>query len=379
MIFPHVIRIAVGDENRWQWTQAIESYEIVADMMEVSDGTRMRFRFERELWDMCKPDRGVNVFIDDVQVFSGLIDERLRTKKKGTNEIEISARDKAGRMLDESARLIKLRGLGIVDLATKLVSPLLSVTTSNATNRRIVVGPRLKQHSKEPAIDTGKGAKKKVEPGETVWQVLSHFLEEGNLIAWCTADGKQLVLGKPNYQQQPQWRFMVPSAGSPNVAEGNVEEIERKESIADRYSIVVAVGAHPGSTGRVGIAKNGPNADGTGLDFRVRKRLIVKDDGIGSAGDAKKRAEREMQERDGRGKSLVLRVPGHGATFGPEQRPALFAFDTIATVVDEDIDAVEDWYITRVVWSGKKGDGPGAGQRTELGCVPVGTDLRIAQ
>lgn len=373
MITPHEISIAVGNESAWQWSNAVDSYDFTSDMLAAADSFRLRFRFDREMWNLCEKDNAVQVFIDGVRVYYGLIDDRDRFKARGKNEIEIAGRDRGGRILDESAPLLSLRGLGIVDLAKKLAPSPLKVVTSNLENRWLLVGPKLKSHSKEPAIDTGRGAKRKVEPGESRWQILQHFLEEAGCLAWVTADGRSLVIGKPNYQQQPQWIFVCPSADSPNANEGNVLELHRHESIAERYAKITVVGAYPNSTGTSYTWRDGPNADGTGKTFRVPKSLIVQDDGIGSAKAAKARAEREAAERDGQGKTLRLVVPGHGARGADGERTSIYCFDTIANVVDEDIEADERWYVTRCTYSGSKSP---VGQRTELEMVPVGTDLR---
>jgi prophage tail gpP-like protein len=373
VIAPHEISIAVGNEASWQWSNAVDSYDFTSDMLAAADSFRLRFRFDADMWNLCEKDNAVQVFIDGVRVYYGLIDDRERLKARGKNEIEIAGRDRGGRLLDESAPLFSLRGLGILDLARKIVPSPLKVVASNLENRRLLVGPRLKSHSKEPAIDTGKGAKRKVEPGESRWQILQHFLEEAGCLAWVTADGRSLVVGKPNYQQQPQWVFLCPKDDSPNASQGNVLELRRRESIAERYSKITVVGAYPNSTGTSYSWRDGPNDDGTGKTFRVPKRLIVQDDGIGSQKAAKTRAEREAAERDGQGTTLSIVVPGHGISFGDGSRPEVYCFDTIANVVDEDIGADERWYITRCTYSGSKS---GVGQRTEIEMVPVGTDLR---
>lgn len=383
MIKVHNVSIAIGDAARWQWVDAVEGYSIAIDMLRPADAVTLRLPASLDMWELCKPDKRVNVFIDGTRVFSGIIDERKRTLRKSEGSlIEISARDKVGRLIDESAPLITYRGLGIVDLARKLASPLFDVTTSNASNRRLIVGPRLRQHSKEPPIDTGKGMKRKVQPGESIWQVLHFFLEESALLAWSSADGKNLIIGRPNYTQPAQWFFVSAGRDSRRALDTNVMEVEHVESFAERYSLIIAVGSKPGTatqygnsvTGLRGIWKDGPNADGTGADFAIRKRLIVSDDGVGSTKGAQDRADREAAERNATGRRMRLVVAGHGHSFGDQQQPALYAVDTIARVIDEEIELEEDWFITGLRFRGSRS----SGQTTDLDLVPVGTDLRMA-
>lgn len=378
----HKVTIAIGNANRWGYVPQIRDYDFSSDMMEATDAFSLQLPTTSELWALSKPDNAINVFIDNIRVYSGIIDDRIRRLSKAEGSlIQINGRDKVGRLVDESAPLIQFAGLGIVDLAQKLCEDLLSVTTSNATNRRLIAGGASRKVTSEPPIERGKQAPKKVDPGETRWQVLQHFLEESGLLAWATADGSGLVIGKPNYTQSPLWSFLVAKPNSSRAHEHNVMDLDYRDALAERYSTITAVGATKGSkssygsgvTQNRGTATNGPGPDGIGKDFRLKKRLIVQDDGIHSPADAAKRAVREMAERDSHGKEIILATPGHGQREKPGGPVSLFTFDTIARVDDEEIDEAADWYVTGVRYSGDRS----AGQRTTLRMIPVGSDLRM--
>lgn len=376
--YPHRITYAIGNEGRWRFFPEIDRYDIACDMLDPADAISLSVPFRKDVWELVRGDNLVNVWIDDQRVFSGIIDDRERTVSREGSQVAFTARDKVGRLIDESAPLIRLEGLGIVDLAVRLVEGDLKVETSNATNRRLVTGAGGKRIAREPAIDRGATAKRKVEPGESKWAVLHHFLEEARLLAWASADGSTLVIGRPNYQQPAQWTFAVPAHD--DLDAGGILSYRRKESLAERYSRIDVLRTIPGSEEEYGerlrqrgTARNGPAADGTGRDFRLPKRLTIRDD-RGRAGSADDRARQEMAERDAGGNEVAISVWGHGQRPHAAAAPALYTFDTIADVDDQEIRERGAWYVTSVRYQGSKDEG----QRTDLRMVPIGTDLRMA-
>jgi prophage tail gpP-like protein len=370
----HRVTYAIGNREGWRFFPEINAYDVACDILTPSDGVTLTVPWSSDVWRLIGGDNQVNIWIGNQRVFSGIIDGRDRNLSREGATATFTARDKVGRLLDESAPLIRLEGLGIVDLGVKLFGSLLKIDTSNASNRRLITGPAGKTAAREPAIDRGPQAKRKVEPGETKWAVFSHFLEEGRLLAWATADGSSLVVGRPNYQQKPQWSFVID--GWPG--DGSVIDYVRRESQADRFSrIDVLVGRFSRKNGNLisqrGVARNGPADDGTGVDFRFPKRLIVKDDRVREATpDA--RAAREMAERDAGKDEILLTTWGHGQVRRGGAAAALYAFDTVADVDDREIPERGSWYLTSVRYTGDKE----SGQRTSLRMVPIGTDLRMA-
>lgn len=384
-IYTHEVKIALGSADSWEWVPTVISYDCGSDMMEAADSFTLTMPLTRRMWELCKPDNAVNVFIDGTRVYSGYIDKRIRRlSKQDGSTVTIECRDKVGRLIDESAPLLQLSGLGIVDLAKRLAGDLFEIITSNATNRALIAGGRSKRTSNEPSIDKGHGKKfkpKKVDPGESAYQILQFFLEEAELMAWSTADGRFLVIGKPNYNQDALWSVYAASKGSPALQRHNVIDLEYVDSIAERYSQIIAVGSKPGTSQdfgpsvvkQLGQAVNGPGPDGIGKDFQRRKRLIVQDDSVHGLAGATARAKREMAERDSTARRVKVVMAGHGQVSSAGQRPSLFTFDTIASFTDEDLSIAEDWYVTAVRYQGDKE----GGQRTVLEMVPRGTDLRM--
>ena len=369
----HEVRVVFEPIGRSPVAALCERIDLVCDMLELADPFSLELPFTRKLWDACPTDTQVSIHIDDSRVLTGFIDERVKTGSKSRGStIRLEGRDKGGRLVDESAPLVTFAGLGIEDLAREIVAPWFNtVSLSNARNRALVKGRgrRSAAIAREPAIQSGKDVRRKVDPGETRAQVLLYFLELAGLLAWSTADGREFIVGEPNYSQAPQWRFQVGDEAS------NVEEHDYRESVAERYSSVTVCGSSRGNGQNYAgnIFKQATIHDNGG-DFQRPKVLIVSDHDVNSVEKAQDRAIREKELRDARGRALSLTVPGFGQVLGgvDGERPAIYAFDTVARWEDVEADIRGDFLITRVHFQTDKN----GGQWTQLDLVPVGTELR---
>ncbi len=385
----HDVQVVLGGENDPKAVAEVEATMVVNDMLELADEFELAFPWTKELWELSKPDTEAEVYIDGSRVLTGYIEDRVRTAGRSSgSSITISGRDRGGRLIDESAPLVTFADLGIADLAEKLVAPWFeTVSLSNARNRALIRGRgrRLAGVSSEPPILAGKNVQRKVEPGESRAQVLTHLLEEAGYLGWSSADGREFIIGEPNYSQAPQWHFFFGAAGSARGAEINVEELEFTESVGDRYSIIEACGSSRGDASNYGrnvlryrgvYRDSTLTPDGVGGTFRHRKRLLVSDQDVRSAKMAQERAEREAAVRNASGIKLELTVGGYGQQLlgAPSSAaPAIYCFDTVARWEDEEAEIDGDFYITKVEFTEDRS----GGQQTKLSLVPVGTELRI--
>lgn len=391
-VYEHRIRIAFGEHSTTGAgldSEEIEEFEVESDMLELADPFRVTAACSAELWDLTPTDTTVRVFIDDTQVLEGFIDERDRAlAKSGGSFLTLAGRDKGGRLADESAPLLRYGEAGdLQNLVAQLVAPWFpSVSLSNARNRSLVRGRGRRQAkvSGEPLIvdrfseRTGKsvGLVRKVEPGDTVASVLRFFLERAGLLGWSSADGREFIVGQPNYQQAPQFFFFAAGPESSRAAETNVETVAYRESVSERYSEIRVVGSSRGDTANYGPSVTRRTATVQGPGFLHRKRLIVADHDVRSAADAKMRAEIEMAVRSVTAQALELDVAGYGQVLGSDTsaRPALYACDTVARWEDEEIGVKGDYLITQVKFKRSKL----GGEKTHLKLVPVGTPLVTA-
>jgi prophage tail gpP-like protein len=161
------------------------------------------------------------------------------------------------------------------------------------------------------------------------------------------------VIGKPNYDQEPQFTFFMPKKDSRRSGESTVQGMGVRRSTANRYSRIICVGAGVGTdanyghavASHYGEAKNNPNTpEGDGDDFSAPKRLIIQRP-VKSSAEARELAEREMAQRDAGGDELTVRCAGFGQQFDGGYSTQ-FAPDLIASVEDERTKTKGSYYIT---------------------------------
>ena len=229
-----------------------------------------------------------------------------------------------------------------------------------------------------PGIFEGRAAPKKVLPGQTRWGVLEEFLREARLLAWSTGDGRELFIGLPTYEQDISYAFFEASSTSKNRSRTNAR-IGIRENVEEMYSLYMACGASRGDgasyganvTRRIGRARDNPETkDGTGVNFRRPKTLLISDDGIRSQRDATERSEREKLQREASFREAMIDTVGHGQQYDDER--VIYAVDTMAQVTDEDTGTDEPMLITSMSMNSS-----GGGTYTSLRAVPKGTLLSL--
>ncbi len=410
-----------------------KSYTIESDILQPADSFDLSLKFSTQAWDLCRTDAPIAVFIDQVRILSGFIGSRKKVPGEGGTELQIAGRDQSGRLVDESSSLFSYGGLGIKELAERIVGigqadsmftkvtlvntrnrnllrkttarqakvvrepvppgtdlyrkgkgPLITffgdVVTTTAAGRTIVTGTIARPPKITPGIFKGRSVKKKVTPGQSRWAVLEEFLKEARLLAWSTGDGRELFIGIPNFEQQPQYAFYEASADSASRSRTNAS-ITVEENVEELYSMYTVVGASRGGSANYGkdVTKNRAviydnplnETDGTGARFLRRKALLITDDGIKNQRDALERAEREQQEREINFSVITVNVPGHSQLYAGETS-AIYAVDTMARVWDEDTRTKGKYFVTRCTYTGSV-----AGTTTELSLVPEGTLLQL--
>jgi prophage tail gpP-like protein len=383
----HVVSIRVDSTVIEHWVD----YEIKLDMLEPTDDFKLTLPGASvEIYNLVPPDAEVQIMIDGIVVMSGFVDDREWEDGRSGDSLVISGRDRAGRLVDEGMPLISLVGLTLKDLAERVADIWFEgVTLSNAANRNLLRGsPKDEEDEEEVDPDPSAGifqatkSNQKVQPGQKRWEVLSHFLKEAGLLAWATADGRQLFVGQPHYEQAPSYSLFLPdSMDSPRAQEGNVLKAKLRDSVGERYSKIVAIGEHR-TTDEDGDEEaeiyraevlDGPGPDGTGFALRHRKVLVVNDGDIRSQALAQTRAEREQAYRDATGRAVTITVPGHAQQLDRRRDPVLYAPDTIADVELEQLGLRALFLVTSVTFKHSRSEG----EVTELRLVPKGSALRI--
>lgn len=147
----HRVMVTIGPLQIDGWLD----YEILSTMIEPADGFTLTRPFSLDAWNLCKLDEAVKVAIDGTVVLDGFIDDRARDAKAGT--MEISGRDKSGRLVQESIpNVVGWDGLLLDEAVRRLSAPwYTSNTFSNARNRSVARGKGHKATAgSEPAFTT---------------------------------------------------------------------------------------------------------------------------------------------------------------------------------------------------------------------------------
>jgi prophage tail gpP-like protein len=370
----HKVSVVVGKYEVRGWSE----YSITTSIVEPADTFEMRLPFDRQAWDLLTPDQPIKVLVDGVCVLSGFLDES--PLGEGEEELQIRGRCRIGRLVDESAPAFRYQGLALDRLIAQLAAPWFTkVTISNARNRRVLRGKGRKAIAGgEPLRLAPRKDGLLVEPGQMRWSVIEELLGQAGLLCTAAGDGTELVIFRPNYDQEVQFRFFHPAASSRRSREGNVLALSIERSTAQRYSRILVVGAGRGTdsnygaavSSRYGEAKDNPSdADGVGRDFTAPKRLIIQEP-VQSADEARELAAREMSRRDGQGAGIRVTVPMHGQVVAG-QFPTLFACDTLAHVEDERTGTKGVYLITACTFKSTRQ----GGEQTQLELVPKGTEL----
>lgn len=366
----HRITVVISGQEIVGWS----TYEISVSMIDPADRFSMDLPFNREAWDLCKPDRPVQILIDGVSVITGWIDDR--EIPEGNEVLQITGRDKVGRMVQESAPGLDFTGTDMLTLIGRLATPYFpTVSLVNTRNRRVLRGKGRKARAgREPVFVTTakKGGGRRIEPGQTRWQVIQDLCHQAEILCWGAGDGSELIIGLPNYDQAPQFRLFQPREGSTRGELSSVLGLGVKESVGDRYSEIIVVGSGGGTQANYGTSvaqRAGRVVDDR--DFTIPKRLIL-EKSVASSAEAQAYAEREMNLRNSKGRTLICRAPRHGQILGGNVY-TLFAPDLMCAVEDERIGMIDAWLIVGCTY---KSNRQGA-EETMLELVPRGQELAL--
>lgn len=368
----HAVRVVVDGKQVDGWTE----YEISQGMRMPADAFSMSRPFDRAAWDLLAPDRPIKVLIDDVVVLTGFIDDSDKTDS-GNDQITITGRDKVGRLVQESAPGVSFKGLTERELVKRLASPWFTAVTGNARNRNVVRGRGRKAPVGDEPIKLDVRGGTLIEPGQTRWAAIEELLRQSGHLCWSSGDGRELILGTPNYNQAIQWSVFHPGEQSLRGKEGNALGFGVKRSTGDRYSRIVVVGTGSGTAAnygpavvaRYGEAKDNPmTPDGDGTTFSAPKRLVMVDD-VGSRAEATSLAKREMARRALDAARITAQLPLHGQRSSTAL--TLFALDTLARVEDE-VTGLRGTYLVEALTFSSSRDG---GQRTKLEMIPKGSEV----
>lgn len=326
--------------------------------------------------------RGARISIkaDGTTLLDGFIGKRHA--QGAADVLEISGRDRVGRLCDESAPAIDYSGMTILEAVRRLAHPWFDdVTIDDGRNRRIRRGKgRRVASGSEPVITFNVRVPRRgnVHPGEKRWQLIHEIASRAGLIVYSSSDGKELFIGKPNQQQAAQYLFAFSQPGS--TLQTTVRDMSIVEDDEDRYSmyLVAGVGGQGDTnygknvTDNRGVAFDNPfnRDDGTGRDFIHPKRMFLPERAFDSYADAQNVALLEKNRRDYHRHLLMIEAATFGQDLGTSE-PTLFAPDTVARVVFEKLRIDDRYLVVSCSYSFARDNA----DTTVIHAVPVGTEI----
>jgi prophage tail gpP-like protein len=385
----HAIQVVINGAVIGGWT----GYRVDSSMITPADGFELRRPFSLEAWSLLRRDSDVTIELGSrsedgrvsgwTPILRGFVDKRVRQAKAGT--MTISGRDRCGRLVDESAPAISFNGLTVEQAFKKLISPWFStLTLSDARNRRLRRGKgrRVASGAEDPVtINIRVPRQGNVHPGEKRGHVMHEIASRAQLIWWSSADGKEIFIGKPNQTQAPQYVFTHAKSGS--ATQATVKDLTITEDDGDRYSLIMVSGTggqgdtNYGTivTDNRGVSFDNPfnRLDGTGRDFIHPKRLTMPEKSFASFHDAQRVADIERIRRDYKRHIVSVEAPLHGQFLTSGGPPTLFAYNTVARVIDEELELDDTYLIVSCAFSSNREQG----ETTTMHMVPTGTEILL--
>lgn len=370
------IRIVVAGGEVRGWLD----YNVTSSLLDPVAQFTMSMPYNKAAWKLLRKEQRCKVVLGGVTVLTGILDER--EVPESDDEIQVSGRNLFGRLVQESAPAVSWQGQTLTQLVARLASPwFTSVVLSNAKNRRLLLGKGHKAVvGNEPIrIDPRPGGLL-AEPGTVRMAIIEELLQQAGMVCWPAGDGTVLVIGQPNYNQEPQWRLFRPAPGSSRGAEATVLGMGVKVTTADRFSRVIVTGSGRGTTAnygpavasRYGVARVGSAPDGTGGDFAEPKTIVMQQ-AVQSAAEARQLAARELAKRESHGVIATATVAHHGQRVAGAAARTTFTPDTIAHLEHEMTETKGAFVITSCTYTSSRRDG----ERTRLELLRSGSVLSL--
>lgn len=385
MGFSHNIRVIVNGAVIDGWT----GYHVESSLLTPTDAFSMRRPFNAEAWNLLRRDSDVTIQIDGTSILRGFVDRRHKRSKAGT--MEISGRDRAGRLVDESAPRIDYSGMTTIAALKELIAPWFDQVELNGARDRVLrrgkgKGKRIAGGA-EPVVDISIRVPRRgvVHPGQTRWQVIHEIASRSSCIAYSSSDGRSIIFGQPNQTQDAQYLLVHAAPANRRGGTEYVTDMEIIEDDGDRFSLLLCAGVGGQSDtnygrnvidGRGVAFDNFANRrDGTGRDFIHPKRLFLPEKDFETYGDAQRVADNEQARRDMKRHMVTVNASMHGQFLFPGSPPTLFAPGCIAHVIDEDQSPhmEDDYLILSCAYSSERDQG----ENTTMHMVPRGTEILL--
>lgn len=280
------VSLLIGGMAHADW----ESYDVDSDLLTPADAWRVTLGVTAEpLPANVTPGAPFELRVGGETVMVGRVDGIDHVIEKRGHRYAISGRDRAAVLVDCSAPVFVAKLVSLDEIAAKIVRAL------GISQIDIRAGADKADRLRE---------KVNVEPGDTAWQALSNAAEANGLWPWFDPDGT-LVVGGPDYEAEPVATLILRRDGRGN----NVMHLERRESIAGRYSEVTVLGQCHGTPTEQGKHAVKGVATDEGVSW-YRPRIVI-DHEAETTAIATDRARKLLADSRLKGFTLLATVAGH--------------------------------------------------------------------
>lgn len=336
------VTLLVGDEklelDRW------ENYSVESCMLTPSDAFSFSAHNSNgELAGVCSTGDAVQVTVDDQVVLMGRVDDVDYQTDDNGSRVDVTGRDLFGNLADCSAPLKVWRNKSLFDIAEELTEQW-GVTWTGLYNLDPI-------------------PKVKVEPGETVLNLLMRLNEKEHALLWLDPEGVGHI-GLPNYAQAPLYRLWNLLRSDPRAAtHNNVIECKVHQSWREQFSTTTVYGTSGNTAANYGTSsRRKAQAIDTDIDDRA---LIVVDGDCKTLSKAQLMADEKVARANFDATVITCKVRGH---YGFKDGTAtLWSADTMVELVDDYSGTAGTFYVTR-----RRFTGDDSGRFTELELHPAG-------
>lgn len=332
-----VVKLRVGSgASVVEWSKWL-SFEVESDIRRPADAfSFVSPNIRGENAGKVFPGDVVTISVDDETVMRGRVDDVRYSDGIDGSQIEVSGRDLFGFLQDCSAVPRQRFNATLLDLAIEMTDNDWGIVTWDGT-------------------DSAPLRRVKIEPGESVWDVLSRLAAKEDLILWMDPNGTARS-GKPDYTTPAKYQ-LARYATTKKKRRNNIMSGTSSQSWKDVYSTISVYGV---TDSLFGDSPKSRRLFAQAADSSVEDRpLIIVDSDTKTKAAAQRRADKEKGRRQFEATVLKYTVKGfYGDLQGARN---LWTPNTLVSVDDEITGASGAYYLSR-----RRFIRDDSGDRTEL-------------
>lgn len=291
------IVMSIGGVMQSVW----QRYEVDSDLQIAADG--WRFQLSPGTYPLSSeivPGAPVTLSIDGEAILTGFVDDVETVTNKQGRSLDLSGRDLAGQLVDCS---VDVKGGGERIALNKII-------------QRFVAPLNIIRSQRIDADATLTRDRVNVEPGDTIWDALSHAAEANGLWPWMEPDGT-LVVGGPDYSQPTVAQLVLRSSGKGN----NVSEVRVSRSLRNRFSHMTVYGQAPGTY--VEDGKHGVTATARDEGVKLYRPRVVVDHECSTTQLCRLRGRKLLADGRLEGNTITVLMAGHRRPDGELWKPGV--------------------------------------------------------